>query len=202
MSQRLRAGLLLVALGALFATTLEGQSASIDGDLYLITEAGDIVPGAANLVGLISRSTNVRQAYLDLCEVQIANVESMDTRIKATVDSLSTIDRDKAIIFATASIGVLEALFLEHREAVVDLLLAHASYSSKTGMAAHYSMADVEPGNYYLFAQMTLRKVPYSWYVPVDLAVGDELKLDLDNTNVLSLGNTLVHCQNPPPATR
>ena len=173
-----------VALVAAMAASPALAQGSIEGDVYLVMQSGDVRKMAASRVHLISQEAARRVA--PLCEA----------RDSATADYLQAlrgrrVARDSARTRgpgrlewqarANSAAAVAERAISSRRseaEGIIQVLQAQPA--APTGMAAHYNFRNLAPGTYALFSDTNLA---YFWFVEVNLGAGQHAR-DLDNNNV------------------
>ncbi|MGI8497333.1 MAG: hypothetical protein ACR2OG_07115 [Gemmatimonadaceae bacterium] len=162
---------------------MTGGTASVEGDIYLVTKSADIKRGVANEVALIPVGASVGQKWRLLCDQQA----SEDAAWKASTDSVasSLTDIPAKIAYLKGNIRRISESVDRRRLARVAMLKSAALALSPTGVNAHYRFDRVPPGNYGLFAEMVLDDTPYHWYYRVVLRPGDAQHVDLDNSRLL-----------------
>ncbi len=157
-------------MGAPF-TTFAQQGASIEGDVYLLNKAGDVKKGAAGTVGLLPVGPKTDAAVMAACSVNSAKTS---VAIKAIKAAGASVDAQTAALFATMNQEV---------EDRITQLMTAAVMRSPTGMDAHYRFPGVKPGRYIIISYMKMGKDTEPWAVPVTVASGKSLRIDLDNNN-------------------
>jgi len=168
----------VVAL-ALIPWTARAQT-SIEGDLYLLTQSGDVRAGAANEVALIPRVAAVAERWSALCREQDETFQALNAQLDAR---LAATPRADQLRVGQANLAELLAAARRHGDERDILIRSMAVARAGTGMQAHFRM-EAPPGSYWLFAKMNLGEVPYVWFVPVVMRDGESIRLDLDNNNL------------------
>lgn len=168
------------------ASSASAQGARVQGDLYLVTVAGEVRQGAANEVALVSRSVDPAE-WGALCarqarEVLAATAAGIDSVGSANVSSALRLQMMRELTAFT------DELRSGHNSERVAWLKSSATATSATGMNAHYDISQVPEGAYWLVAEMKLAGAAGYWMVPIDLGPGDKAVVDLDNTNMLPEG--------------
>lgn len=165
--------------------------ASLEGDVYLVMQNGDIKKGAGNTVYLI-RDTPAARARIDsTCQAIgprrkiIAMMSDIDAQMAGLAaqmgrskkfDSLTT-QSNAAKAAIVAALDSAERAFAER---VAPLVVERAP----TGMEAHYRFASIPVGRYLLYAETAIGDHHYEWWTPAIVSRGAANRVDLDNTVV------------------
>lgn len=198
----------LAICAALIPATVRAQTttASVAGDVYLVTRSGDVKPVASNTVYLIPESV-ASAAVASVCRDAYAAIGGRLRRSMRDVQeaSDSAYERWEIARKADPDIGLpdsasleLRVRFLATRDSVEafdrewpgtsSVLLAgelqRAGTAARTGMRAHYEFGDFPPGRYIIWAETALLNEHYHWWVPAELESGKAAKIDLDNSLV------------------
>lgn len=73
---------------------------------------------------------------------------------------------------------------------IPDLPLARITVRyTKTNVDGKYTIADLAPGDYYIYASFISSSMGVDWLIPVQITAGEEKTLDLDNTNAATVRN-------------
>lgn len=74
-------------------------------------------------------------------------------------------------------------------DAIDSAIAPLVKYSAKADVDGKYVLPDVVPGKYHLYARIKTNLAAAYWLVPLEIASGQELSLDLDNTNMRAVEN-------------
>lgn len=193
---RLRvAGAVAVALAALGSSPLGAQTATVEGDVYLVTRGGDVKKGAAREVALIPANAALADDWEALCGEQ-----------EQTSRTFTELPEPETVEETERRVSELLALFAAQGQERAAIVRKAAVATAPTGMDAHYEV-EVAPGLYLLFAEMTLPaanqvrgiSVPdntHRWLVPITLEPNESLRLDLDNKNLME--SRAFNCDHNP----
>lgn len=172
-------------------------STTIEGDVYLTMQSGDIRKQAGGRVYLLSeRAASESPALRAACMAKV-EASARIARIRAQVDAFrdsayklpAGVDRQRYLDAASRADSAVPAM-LAAGTANVQLppaAAAAALLSAPTGMESHYRLAPVPPGRYYLYSHAQVYNRSYAWGVPVTVA-SEALRVDLDNENVVDPG--------------
>jgi hypothetical protein len=61
--------------------------------------------------------------------------------------------------------------------------------STKANVDGKYKIADLAPGNYYIYASFISSSIGVDWLIPVRITAGDETTVDLNNANAATVRN-------------
>jgi hypothetical protein len=175
------------------ALTAQDQG-TVKGDIYLVTGSGEIRPGAANEVFLISREQDLASQWAEFCARQSADFEarqeeserlqqSLDERIEAARGrEQANLRREKLALLQSQ----IDQVIQNSREQLAERqawLRGLAVASDRTGREANFEIS-ASPGDYYLYALQPLGDQDNQWLVPITINGGQELQMDLDNSNL------------------
>lgn len=193
------------------SATAAAAPASIEGDVYLLNNAGDVKKGAASTVGLIVPSAELESRFYHACDLENTAQEplSAETRVlrKRADDALRSMeffgnDLTERLVRRLnearpneSPAGIVRQLFaksVENDYERIATVLGAAVITAPTGMNAHYSFAAVRPGKYFLVSAMrtgalvetgygAVPAAPKVWTVPIAVSAGQHLRVDLDN---------------------
>jgi hypothetical protein len=152
---------------ATFAACTKPRTGTVQGDVYLLMQNGDVKHGAGNTVLLLGPADSVRATRARVCR------SFGDQRLAATRRG-DTLSADTTLLRLT-----------------VDTALARLTVaSSKTGINAHYRFDRVPAGRYILWAETRIGDNPYTWWAPIVVG-GDSVSVDLDNSTE---GRAALYC--------
>ena len=165
--------------------------ATIEGDIYFVTQSGDVKRGASNTVRLAPSDsvTAIRESECPrpraISDSAVSLRRSADSLVNAILvptrkfDTVAYNAASKARILAASLKFQTEqnASILIHRR-----LLAASIREARTGMEAHYVIDSVAPGRYVAWAETQIGDNFYQWLAVVSLAPGEHKRLDLDNS--------------------
>lgn len=172
---------------------------SVEGDMYLVTQSGEVKQGAANQVYLIPQKQNYSNLYTELCDQQkeaSSSIQAENNRLgeefKSRIDNATGSSQQQQLRsefiehleFSLNSLTSIIRIQAEERSTWIRLLAVN---SLSTGMRAHYSL-ETEAGDYLLFAEMQLGNNSNRWLVPISVTTGNSLTVDLDNNNLIPSG--------------
>jgi hypothetical protein len=202
---------MVLILVAVFASgwpgLVEAQTATLRGDVYLVTRGGEVRQGAANEVALIPRSPDIEEGWVDMCARQREAFQQWDSgqdakrkELEALVQRAQGADEEIAARRLLQNhlgntLAELGARIREEAAARAQWIRSAAETRGSTGMQAHYQV-QVAPGDYWVFAEMRLGEEVNRWLVPIALTSGAESRVDLDNNNLL--GPTMFGCDHNP----
>jgi hypothetical protein len=173
------------------------QLAAVEGDAFLVMASGDVKPVAGTAVRLVRLDAAAGAAVAASCQVVPALIERRDSlrrALYATTDSVHRArGRRKDDLEGRRDDldGRAHSADLRVRDGTARVLqvLARASVAeSPTGVQAHYSFRDVQPGTYALWLETSVFGTSYVWFRPVILA-GQAVRFDLDNRGVQTIGD-------------
>jgi hypothetical protein len=174
-----------VAAQSSAATARVRGSASVEGDVYLRMQSGDVRKMAASRTHLVPWTATA--SFRPLCaawdSARSVHLRALRTR-RVARDSAHSVRKARRdawrLALDSATVAVERSVFGGRRAAgaLVDALAAQPAAS--TGMAAHYAFPAIAPGAYALYSDTDL---PYFWLVPIRVGPGAQTQ-DLDNTNV------------------
>jgi|SRR5437016_93025 len=180
----MRLGLLLVLLVS--ATACAKRTVSVEGDVYLLMQNGDVKRGASNTVRLLRDTVSLLSARTRVCSTFAEEGRELQERSKvlyAQVDKVIGTDRFEQVFARARAVGDSAKLLRAHSRLSIDsIFLKSAVAEAPTGVNAHYHFAGIEPGHYILWAETTIGDNHYTWWAPVVVTAGDSLKKDLDNS--------------------
>ena len=156
--------------------------AHVSGHVFLETQAGEVRRGAAAPVALIPASSSYQQVWRTICDSQ-----TIAFRAAWLADSLRIFtepDPSRAYRMLLAAPSMALERVARDREARFGAVSALAVSAGLTDVDGLYRLDSLQPGNYWLLSSMTLGNHPYEWFLPLHLAAGDSLGLDLNNANV------------------
>lgn len=201
----IRSTLLMGTFTALIAFPCSAQSsktATIEGDLYVLTVGGDVKKGAANTVYLLRRDSASLAPMIATCQraklsdVRAAAGDSIAAIMLRAIRVAPRAGFDTVARNATVSASVERSKAAsEYADLKVQAARA-AVQTSGTGMAAHYKLSAVPFGQYLLFAEMQLENRRYRWWTSIDVTTPGPITRDLDNSQ---LGDDDMICPPPPP---
>jgi hypothetical protein len=136
------------------------SGATIEGDVYLTMNDGNIVKGAGLTVYLL-RDPNVLNAMHD-AQCEAARQERNQISDSDHTRKFAYWDKTKA--------------------AVRQLFAGFVSAKARTGMNAHFSFTEVQAGEYVLYSEMEIKNV-YAFWSPIHVEGNGVLHQDLDNSS-------------------
>jgi hypothetical protein len=177
---------------------VDGDSAKIDGDVYLVTQNGDVKRAASNTVSLVRDSDSLRAGLAAVCERMERDVRPMIQN----ADSLSRASGRASLAgdHRTSSrlLGLSNAILRDARRrlaGVPDSVRARITpavvTTARTNVSEHYSFPAVPPGSYFLFAETVIGAQPHVWWQGVTVKRGEAITLDLDTK---SEANRTLYC--------
>jgi len=164
---------------------------SVSGDVYLVTQGGDVKRVAANDVELLLGDS--ARAALAHCTASrhaadslSAAIDSLDKLQWRATEDRSMTTSDYLSISAKKDTATTARDDLERRVAKAVRLTAiggevAVAHSDVNG---HYAFEGVKPGAYAVWAETTIGDNLYTWLTPVAVAPGQVLRQDLDNASV------------------
>jgi hypothetical protein len=210
----MRYSLILFAFAAAdssaIANPLEGQRGAsaraslgaISGDIYLLTQSGDVKRGAANEVLLFQSPAHIEKEYSGVCAAQAAQLQrliatpparagkvpmTIEDSLAANKRAITALQASMASILDNANKGTID------RRALIHSL---AWRRSPTGINGHFAFDSLAPGHYTLVAAMRLGNEDQDWFVPITIASRQRLAVDLDNHNLFT---EAWNCDHGPP---
>jgi hypothetical protein len=171
-----------------------GASTRVEGDVYLVMKSGDTKRGTGRTVYLLQG--NVSESLARICA-------SYDDLVSHQTDSLNAIRNrlyDSAVAVARVSKAAEDRLRVRigltyHDQdsaksrtqsltvhAIDDAINSSVIDTTGSGMDAHYVFSVAKPGKYVVFSGWTIGDRLYQWWAPIDVALGQTLKRDLDNS--------------------
>jgi hypothetical protein len=163
------------------AVTRSSASGQIEGDLCLVSQSGEIKRGAANEVVLLRAPIDLAARFTELCAAQRAKFRQANEADSIAREQIT--DASAKIQAIDATIERIRAGAKQSRVEHIALIKSAAFRTAPTGMNAHYAFENVAPGSYILFATMPLGDEMHSWFLPVTVTTGSQVKQDLDNNN-------------------
>lgn len=182
---------ILYALGRTAAASQDPNAATvgppsalgrIEGDLYVVSQGGEIKRGAANEVVLLRAPTDLVSRFTQVCLVQAEQSRREAEAEDRAYEQLR--NRSAKMLALQERIDSIKARTRSNRAEHLALIKSGAAQIAATGMSAHYAFEDVAPGEYVLFATMALAAETHWWFVPVTMPPDGQVKRDLDNTNL------------------
>jgi hypothetical protein len=194
--------LCLIALASpLFAQSLRKRAPQhkpatgvIEGDVFVLTKAGDIKKGAANRVYLLPVPVVIDSEFASFCRAKTARYDSLFKALDDLTDTMT--NKELKRLTLRDERARLSRMADAYTVRMYELLSSRAINDSPTGLAAHYSLTGITAGKYVVFAKMPLGGDILNWFVPVALKDGSHVKLDLDNSNLTALE---FDCDKPLP---
>jgi hypothetical protein len=170
----------------------DANVSSVEGDVYLVMQNGDIKKAAANTV-LLVQNTPALRVDLDSACAQISRYTRSLGTDSGVIDLAKTFAKQRLGPRADSLqlVLVTRAIESQHRtEILIDetvsrtqkALQAATVATSPTGMNAHYRFSGVKPGDYLLFAETTIGSLYYQWLGGFSVKAGEALAKDLDNS--------------------
>lgn len=189
--------LLLLSI-ALFPTFALSQNiGSIEGDLYFVTQAGEIRQGAANTVYLIPKSAQLISSFDELCSKQeersresLAQQKSTEQeleRLAITAGPRQSEHMANYSAFLQKSLNTLQSEISRDYDEKKQLFTSLSANQVATGMQAHYRF-ETEAGSYWIYAMMKVGAAETLWLVSADIEANAKKNIDLDNNNALPQG--------------
>jgi hypothetical protein len=159
------------------------RDASVEGDVYLLMQNGDTKRGAGLTINLLRVSEELqRQLDLTCAEFSVRNGElgaKEDALREEWIKDILNRSKDEAYRGARIARSDLAEFTLG---LVANRIREAKGEQSDTGMNAHYSFANVQPGLYVLFGEWQIGANEYQWWVPVELKSGQKMKRDLNTS--------------------
>ena len=157
----------LMALGVTVAATVVCHGAtrtgSVQGDVYLVMQSGDVKRGSGNEVRLVRTSDTLHADMERVCQRYADRLLPVWRRVGSEPDSAVALEHDA-------------------REAMRTVLLGATVARAPTGINAHYRFVGVPPGAYVLWAETDIGERHYTWWTPVTVGASGSLTKDLDNS--------------------
>jgi hypothetical protein len=158
---------------------------SIEGDVYLTMQTGDVKRAAGRMVYLVREQDSLELETGKVCSGFLERLRRRVARLSIINDTLMRVpmtneqvdirqERMKRII---AEGSADEATVIP---AINAALVRWAVDTSGTGMNAHYRFPRVPTGRYLLFADFPILTHHYAWGIPLQLRAGQALRRDLD----------------------
>jgi hypothetical protein len=160
--------LLLTAL-VFGSARLGAQSATVEGDVYLLNKAGDVKKAAAGTVALLLSGPSLQKSWLSVCKAY-ETVWDSASAVHATLP-LDQSKRSVDALYERTSMQKIRTIMKTGR-------------TSPTGMNAHFRFSRVKPGKYVLVSWMQLGTQLMTWQLPIVVSPGQQLTVDLDNNTV------------------
>ncbi len=132
-----------------------GATGSINGDVFLLMQNGDVKRRAGNTVLLLGPADSVLAMRGRICAAYGQQLVASARQGGNPPDVVGQLDT-----------------------ALLRLTVA----SSKTGINAHYHFDRVPAGKYILWAETMIGDNNYTWWAPVLVTDGDSVSKDLDNS--------------------
>jgi len=194
------APLFALALGFLSCDTKK-QTATVQGDVYLVTQSGDVKRAAGNTVRLLAESDSLHLAIARACSTFATDGAEMYARSqwfnRQSRQALNNNDLDRSAKLTDAWGKLLEdslpSLRARSRLRIDSILLQRAVAEAPTGVNAHYRFAEITAGKYVLWTETMIGDNHYTWWAPIVISAGDSLTRDLDNSTEVDAS---LHC--PP----
>jgi hypothetical protein len=173
---------IIVLLVCLFISSSAAaqNTGSIEGDVYLLTQSGDIKKGAAGKVDLVPRA-RVKRGWNSMCARYDALWAASSKRDSLERASVSEPDEQLAVSIRISA--RIDSLLLVTNEMKIARMISLGA-SAPTGISAHYRFLGIPSGEYVLFSSMRLGGKLMTWVVPVTIQNGKRPAFDLDNNNV------------------
>lgn len=177
-----------------------GARGSVQGDVYLVTKAGDVKRAAGDTVYLIPESAGTVILSPEECtaRTRLADLASVGARVatsSARVERLLPGETPSGLADTASRRTAVDSTSADSAAARASAYLrAGVQASSPTGVNAHYQFTGVRPGRYYLLAETDIDSSHYQWLTSVAVRPGQRLARDLDNS-VVSEGR--VYCVKP-----
>jgi hypothetical protein len=197
-----RIALLFVCSAASIGAQRPAVSAPIsqvEGDVYVVTQAGETRKGAGRTVYLLTDADGtLRPRVAAACEQATRTVDVMIREQQAVYDSIGRLSGSKSsdgeIVRLTGRNAALYHGVVDSVRAVrarlAQPLFAASVDTTGSGMNAHYTFPSVKPGKYAVFAVWPLGETIYAWFAPVSVQSGGKFRRDLDNSAL----DDLVSC--------
>jgi hypothetical protein len=151
--------------------------ANVEGDVYVVTQGGDVKRGAANEVFLVALSPAFTAKWRNNCQAQRQRVDLV-ARNPTAVRLMSPEFLQAMINRADTNMGTWSTQLWD----------SAALARSPTGVNGHYSFEGVPPGEYWVATEMDVAG-QRNWLVrQLRLRGGDHQRADLDNSTLV--GNT------------
>lgn len=178
------------------------KTGSIEGDVYLVTQSGDIKRAAANVVRLLP-ADSVQAIRASECPIARFKVDSL-LRLEHSAESLyfaaqraymeSPGKQTQADFNGSMQVHSSIQTLRERTErdavgSVRTRLISSVLREGRTGMEAHYRIDSVSPGAYGLWAETVIGDNFYQWFATTTVRAGATEHLDLDNS-ALSRGGS------------
>lgn len=184
----------LALIAGLFASRpAYAQTATVEGDLYLLTNGGDVKRGATNEVALIPKGSDIAQRWEAICGTQAAAARKKDRADSVAMEAMAYPQRTA---YAAAVLNEFLDAMVPAAQLRAVVLKTAALAVSPTGVNGHFRFTAVPAGEYFLFAEMPLRDDLTWWLVPVRVGAKQLVAIDLDNSNTLP---SVPLCHEPSP---
>lgn len=162
------------------------HSPMVQGDLFYLTQSGDLKRGA----GLPIRLLNSPDTVLALLKRNCSDFTSQWSKLQKAMFDSHTTDKSRESLIAR-SYGLL-ALIRARADSIVG---AYTVKSVSSGINAHYAFVAVPAGEYLVYASWPVMigssQHFYQWIVRTELHPGSNVTLDLDTS--LETGQ-VVYC--------
>lgn len=181
----MRSGMIVGAWLSLAAGSVQAQGATVEGDVFLATNAGAVMKGAALTVRLAPVTPQLAQTIVGACEAGEKALASPPSGIAAVApnDPPFLVEKKRETHAMSAA-----AIARDRLRVVLD---SSAARTARTGMDAHYRFADVPAGRYVMSAEWTASR----FYLLADVVTVSEsgsVSLNLDNGAERASSLTLV----------
>jgi len=208
--RNLRVAAVLASLVACRSST-----ASVQGDVFLVTQNGEIKRGAGDTVLLLPSTDSLRQLLVKTCSTYADRMGAIlrwadslgDQDILGRVlvrnllksDATANADSSRKWLrkhFPTFedTLQATRDLTVEHVEAILN---SGAIARMSPGIDAHYRFSNVRPGPYLLVATTAIEGRAYHWLAAVTAHSGDSITHNLDNV-AAGAGETLYCTADSP----
>jgi hypothetical protein len=160
---------------------------SIEGDVYLMMKSGDTKRGAGRLVALFRADDSLEARTRGICGAFATSLRPIIAQLESLKnDAVKHPGYGATPLFAdlwgktNADLArVTEAMRVRYDAA----LLTSAAETTGSGASAHYAFPRVPAGKYLVFSSWPIGDVHhYAWIAPVEVAAGQHVKRDLDNS--------------------
>lgn len=183
------------------------KTATIEGDLTLAMQSGEVRKGAVQTVFMLRNGDSVSQAVDAICRDWKGNAAQREARAKDMDAKANVFKRSAERAPMRAQVALLDSVDKYRQAAVAErqtqsaqdaiaeriLAIVHAAADTQvqTDIDAHYRIENLPPGRYVVFAEWPSDEV-FTFWAPVELKKGDEKKQDLDRA---TLANAKLRCQ-------
>lgn len=130
---------------------------SVEGDVYLTMQSGDVKKGAGLTVRLLDNADQVFSAISERCDAWKKYLASTPGDYNDHLAKGPGLENDLSTIISNNVIS-----------------------ETGTGMNAHYKFENLLPGKYLLFAVFPIGDNNYRWLIPVEIRSGRSATVDLD----------------------